>query len=234
MFLERIRAFVGIVGGNVYMIYGNTGLVYVNLDQNLLVAYSKSDIKEVNRERVHTGSHTSSNTVGVGAAHNRDQSSFINSVGVATDKTSSDTQELYEWHLDVMSDFLSIILSIIAFSGIIAGASFASHLGWLSAQVLCCLIVGIIALIFYIRRQLKLIVPVLNMRVFKHRNFTLSAILVMIAFVGTVMLALVTTSSAIWYVILAHIILMIGAPLAMSPSQTSALNSLKGLESADG
>lgn len=55
MFLERIRAFVGIVGGNVYMIYGNTGLVYVNLDQDLLVAYSKSDIKEVNRERVHTG-----------------------------------------------------------------------------------------------------------------------------------------------------------------------------------
>lgn len=48
------------------------------------------------------------------------------------------------------------------------------------------------------------------------------------------MLALVTTSSAIWYVILAHIILMIGAPLAMSLSQTSALNSLKGLESADG
>ena len=80
MFLERIRAFVGIVGDNVYMIYGNTGLVYVNLDQDLLVAYSKSDIKEVNRERVHTGSHTSSNTVGVGAAHNRDQSSFINSV----------------------------------------------------------------------------------------------------------------------------------------------------------
>lgn len=55
-----------------------------------------------------------------------------------------------------------------------------------------------------------------------------------VAFVGAVMLALVTTHSAIWYVILAHIILMIGAPLAMSPSQTSALNSLKGLESADG
>ena len=72
------------------------------------------------------------------------------------------------------------------------------------------------------------------MRVFKHRNFTLSAILVMIDFVGAVMLALVTTSSDIWYDILTHIILMIGAPLAMSPSQTSALNSLKGLEFADG
>lgn len=195
-------------------------------------------------------------------------------------------------------DWLSIVLSIIAFSGLIAGASFASEMGWLSVPVLASLIVGISALVFYVRRQLKLNVPVLNMRVFRHRNFTLGAILVMIdfgiilsamyllpqylqngllvavaltgiimlpggvinaatsalagrmydsfgakwparigfavAFVGAVMLALVTTHSAIWYVILAHIILMIGAPLAMSPSQTSALNSLKGLESADG
>lgn len=195
-------------------------------------------------------------------------------------------------------DWLSIVLSIIAFSGLIAGASFASEMGWLSVPVLASLIVGISALVFYVRRQLKLNVPVLNMRVFRHRNLTLGAILVMIdfgiilsamyllpqylqngllvavaltgiimlpggvinaatsalagrmydsfgakwparigfavAFVGAVMLALVTTHSAIWYVILAHIILMIGAPLAMSPSQTSALNSLKGLESADG
>ena len=195
-------------------------------------------------------------------------------------------------------DFISIVLSIFAFSGLIAGASFASELGWLSLPVLACLIVGIIALIFYVKRQLKLNVPVLNMRVFRHHNFTLGAILVMVdfgiilsamyllpqylqngllvavaltgiimlpggiinaitsalagrmydsfgskwparigfavAFVGALMLSLVTTHSAIWYVILAHIILMIGAPLAMSPSQTSALNSLKGLESADG
>lgn len=195
-------------------------------------------------------------------------------------------------------DFISIILSIIAFSGLIAGASLASELGWLSVQVLACLIIGIIALIFYVRRQLKLEILVLNMRVFRHRNFTLGAILVMvdfgiilsamyllpqylqngllvavaltgiimlpggiinavtsalagrmydsfgakwparigfiIAFIGALMLSIVTTHSAIWYVILAHIILMIGAPLAMSPSQTSALNSLKGLESADG
>lgn len=194
--------------------------------------------------------------------------------------------------------FTFALILVIAFSGLIAGASFASEMGWLSVPVLASLIVGISALVFYVRRQLKLNVPVLNMRVFRHRNFTLGAILVMIdfgiilsamyllpqylqngllvavaltgiimlpggvinaatsalagrmydsfgakwparigfavAFVGAVMLALVTTHSAIWYVILAHIILMIGAPLAMSPSQTSALNSLKGLESADG
>ncbi|WP_289761905.1 MFS transporter [Lactobacillus intestinalis] len=195
-------------------------------------------------------------------------------------------------------DFLSIILSIIGFSGLIAGTSFASHAGWLSIQVLGCLIVGILALVFYVRRQLKLNVPILNMKVFKHYNFTLGAGLVMIdfgiilsamyllpqylqngllvavaltgiimlpgglvnalvsavagrmydnfgakwptrigfliAFVGAFLLSIVTTSSPIWYVILAHIILMIGTPLAMSPAQTSALNSLKGIESADG
>ena len=170
---------------------------------------------------------------------------------------------------------------IFAFSGLIAGASFASEMGWLSVPVLACLIVGVIALIFYVRCQLKLEVPVLNMRVFRHRNFTWGAILVMvdfgiilsamyllpqylqngllvavaltgiimllggvinavtsafagrmydsfgakwparigfiIAFVGAVMLSVVTTYSAIWYVILAHFFLMIGALLAMSP-----------------
>lgn len=195
-------------------------------------------------------------------------------------------------------DFISIILSAIAFSGLIAGASFASELGWLSARVLTCLIVGIIALVIYVVRQLKVANPVLNLRVFAHRDFTLGSILVMvdfgiilsamyllpqylqngllvpvaltgiimlpgglinalisalagrmydslgakkpavigfiIAFIGAIMLSLVTTSSAIWYVILAHIILMIGAPLAMSPSQTSALNALDVRESADG
>ena len=39
-----------------------------------------------------------------------------------------------------------------------------------------------------------------------------------------------------WYrrIIAAHVILMIGCPLAMSPSQTHALNSLEIYESADG
>ena len=55
-----------------------------------------------------------------------------------------------------------------------------------------------------------------------------------IALVGTGMLALTSDHSSIAYVITAHVILMIGCPLAMSPSQTSALNSLSGMESADG
>lgn len=55
-----------------------------------------------------------------------------------------------------------------------------------------------------------------------------------IALVGATMLACTTPHSSIAYVIAAHVILMIGCPLAMSPSQTSALNALSGMESADG
>lgn len=55
-----------------------------------------------------------------------------------------------------------------------------------------------------------------------------------ISMVGALLLAFTTTSSAIWYIILAHVILMIGAPLAMSPSQTHGLNALTGPIAADG
>ncbi|MCH5463991.1 DHA2 family efflux MFS transporter permease subunit [Levilactobacillus tujiorum] len=55
-----------------------------------------------------------------------------------------------------------------------------------------------------------------------------------ISMVGALMLAFTSTHSAVWYVILAHVILMIGAPLAMSPSQTYGLNSLTGPIAADG
>lgn len=55
-----------------------------------------------------------------------------------------------------------------------------------------------------------------------------------IALVGAGMLACSSAHSSIAYVIAAHVILMIGCPLAMSPSQTSALNSLPGMQSADG
>lgn len=42
------------------------------------------------------------------------------------------------------------------------------------------------------------------------------------------------TPVQIGYVILAHVILMIGCPLAMSPAQTHALNALNGAQAADG
>ena len=55
-----------------------------------------------------------------------------------------------------------------------------------------------------------------------------------IAIIGAIMLIFVKPSSSVAFIITAHIILMIGCPLAMSPAQTHALNSLRGAESADG
>lgn len=55
-----------------------------------------------------------------------------------------------------------------------------------------------------------------------------------IAIIGAAMFLITSPHSAIAFIITAHIILMIGCPLAMSPSQTHALNSLDLHESADG
>ena len=55
-----------------------------------------------------------------------------------------------------------------------------------------------------------------------------------LSIVGTVMFLFATPDSSIAYVICAHVILMIGVPLAMSPSQTRALNSLPHRMNADG
>ncbi|MCH4011954.1 MAG: DHA2 family efflux MFS transporter permease subunit [Furfurilactobacillus sp.] len=55
-----------------------------------------------------------------------------------------------------------------------------------------------------------------------------------IAALGVVILLSTGSNSPLWQVIVGHIVLMIGAPLAMSPSQTYGLNSLAGVLNADG
>lgn len=55
-----------------------------------------------------------------------------------------------------------------------------------------------------------------------------------IALVGAIMLLTTGTHTAVAFVIAAHVILMIGCPLAMSPAQTHALSALNGPTSGDG
>lgn len=189
-------------------------------------------------------------------------------------------------------DLLSVLGSVIGFSSIVAGTSLASEAGWTSPRVLGLLAVGIIVLVLYAGRQLKLDEPVLNLRVFAKPAFRTGAILVMIDFgiilsamylmpqfiqnamtglimlpggivnalvsafagrmydrmgakllarlgfvialIGVLMFCFADAKSSLAYVIAAHVVLMIGCPLAMSPSQTHALNALAGPESADG
>lgn len=56
----------------------------------------------------------------------------------------------------------------------------------------------------------------------------------LISAIGAVMFLFSNQNSSLGYIIAAHIVLMIGVPLAMSPSQTYGLNSLNEYQSADG
>lgn len=195
-------------------------------------------------------------------------------------------------------DVLSVITSCLGFGGIVLGAGLASAYGWGSAQVIIALVVGVVALVIYCRRQLTMEHPVLNLRAFKIPAFTIGTLMMMINFgitlsamyllpqylqngaqyavamtglimlpggvvnalvslgagrlydkvgakiptkvgfalsiVGAILLLLTTKDSGIAYIILCHVILMIGVPLAMSPAQSSALNSLPPELSTDG
>ncbi|MEK0307138.1 DHA2 family efflux MFS transporter permease subunit [Bifidobacterium favimelis] len=195
-------------------------------------------------------------------------------------------------------DLPSILESIIGFGGLVAGVSLAGKYGWVSPVTLVILAVALVALVLYVRRQLGLEHPVLNLRIFSIPAFRSGASLVMldfavilssmyllpqflqrgllipvamtgvlmlpggainalvsafagrlydgfgaripvrtgfvIALIGAVMLLFAGPASPAAYVVAAHIILMIGCPLAMSPAQTYALNSLSGAQSGDG
>lgn len=52
--------------------------------------------------------------------------------------------------------------------------------------------------------------------------------------IGIVLFLFANSTSPIWYVILAHIVMMIGVPLSMSPSQTFGLSALDQRTSSDG
>lgn len=195
-------------------------------------------------------------------------------------------------------DGLSIVESAIGCSGLVIGASLSSRFGWLSVPVIVALTIGVAVLTFYTHRQLHLAEPILNLRIFKHRAFTIGTGLVMLDFgiilssmyllpmyiqnglllpvamagiimlpggvvnaitsavagrlydnvgakrpalvgvvlalVGVLMLLTTSTRTTVAFVIAAHVILMIGCPLFMAPSQTSALNALPGISSNDG
>ncbi|MEG0383774.1 MAG: MDR family MFS transporter [Solibacillus sp.] len=76
-------------------------------------------------------------------------------------------------------DVLSIILSTIGFGGIVYGFS-SSGKGWDSFQVYGIIIIGLIALFFFVLRQLKLKEPLLDLSPFKFPLFTLTTILLII------------------------------------------------------
>ncbi|PFG29797.1 EmrB/QacA subfamily drug resistance transporter [Paramicrobacterium agarici] len=79
-------------------------------------------------------------------------------------------------------DVLSIILSTVGFGGLLFGFSAAGSAGWVSPRVIVALALGVISLVVFILRQLKLEQPILEFRVFKFPMFTLNTAIGMAVF----------------------------------------------------
>ncbi|MBR3119912.1 MAG: multidrug efflux MFS transporter [Oceanobacillus sp.] len=83
-------------------------------------------------------------------------------------------------------DILSIILSTLGFGGLLYGFSAAGNSGWTSMQVVLSLLIGALALVWFIFRQLKLEQPILEFRVFKYSVFTITTVLGMVLFIAMI------------------------------------------------
>lgn len=77
-------------------------------------------------------------------------------------------------------DILSMLLSTVGFGGVVFGFSSAGEGdgGWTSSTVLLSLAIGVIALILFAIRQLRLSSPLLDLRAFKYPMFTIGALMV--------------------------------------------------------
>lgn len=79
-------------------------------------------------------------------------------------------------------DFASVLLSCLGFGGIVLGVGIASLYGWTSPQTIGALVVGIVCLAAYAKRQLSMKTPVLNLRAFSLPGFRVGAVCMMINF----------------------------------------------------
>lgn len=73
--------------------------------------------------------------------------------------------------LDARFETLSFVLSTLGFGGVLLGLSQASSYGFKSIWVWAPIIVGIVCLFLFVRRQLHVDQPLMDMRIFKSRTF---------------------------------------------------------------
>ncbi|WP_416729712.1 DHA2 family efflux MFS transporter permease subunit [Fictibacillus sp. JL2B1089] len=83
-------------------------------------------------------------------------------------------------------DVTSIILSSFGFGGLLYGFTCAGNLGWTAPSTLIWLAIGVVALVLFITRQLRLAHPMLEFRVFANSIFPLTIIIGMITFLGLI------------------------------------------------
>ena len=153
-------------------------------------------------------------------------------------------------------DKTSVIYSTFGFGLMLYGFSSAGNLGFSSPIVIISLILGIIIVGIFVMRQIRIDNPLLNMRVFANRTFSLSAFASMVLFIGIVGPALLipmyiqtglglsailsglvilpgaivnflTTDTPYWYVVIIYAIRMFAVALIIMPLNTIGINALE-------
>lgn len=81
-------------------------------------------------------------------------------------------------------DWSSVLMSIIGFGSMLFGFSSVGNYSWTDPIVYVTLIIGVIFVAFFVWRSLKINNPLLEFKVFKHSDYTLSVILVAVAFMS--------------------------------------------------
>lgn len=79
-------------------------------------------------------------------------------------------------------DVLSVFLSTIGFGGVIFGICSMETMGFLNATVLISLGCGAVGMVLYVRRQLQLKQPMLEMRTFCHPMFAVGCVILLVSF----------------------------------------------------
>ncbi|MDO4502525.1 MAG: MFS transporter [Coriobacteriia bacterium] len=91
-------------------------------------------------------------------------------------------------------DIVSVILSCLGFGGVVFGIGQAAGSGFASPAVLVPLVVGVVSLVFYARRQMSSDHPLLNLRILKHvryrRSLVFMSILQVVLFGGILVVPL--------------------------------------------
>lgn len=81
---------------------------------------------------------------------------------------------------NIKIDFLSLLLSTVAFSSLLYGFSIAGDKGWGSPIVYRTILLGAFVLILFTRRQLRLEEPMLQFKIFKFPMYALSTVIMVV------------------------------------------------------
>ncbi len=116
---------------------------------------------------------------------------------------------------DSKLDFISVILSTLGFGGILTCVSNQGSYGWEKPITYIPLVVGTVSIIVFVLRQVKIENPLLELKVFKSRDFTVSTILICIAYAGmmsaTVLLSIYVQSFRGYSAVISGLVMLPGS-----------------------